>query len=114
MREIPYEESVRALVEIRGGEDGFEPLFNGEDLSGWIGAVNDYEVADGALRCKAGQGGNLVTEEEFDNFVLRFEFKLPPGGNNGLAIRAPTRKATSPTRRWSCKFSTTRPPNMPS
>jgi hypothetical protein len=89
VREIPYEESVRAIVEIRGGEEGFEPLFNGEDLSGWTGAVDDYEAVDGTLRCKAGQGGNLVTDEEFDNFVLRFEFNVPPGGNNGLAIRAP-------------------------
>jgi hypothetical protein len=90
LREIPYEESVAALSEIRGGDDGFKPLFNGQDLSGWTGAVNDYEVADGTLRCKEGQGGNLVTDEEFDNFILRFEFNTPPGGNNGLAIRAPS------------------------
>jgi hypothetical protein len=38
---------------------------------------------------KRGRGGNLVTEEEFDNCVVRFEFKLPPGGNNGLALRSP-------------------------
>ena len=88
LREIPYEESARALAEIRGGEEGFEPLFNGENLNGWTGAVDNYEVADGTLRCKAGKGGNLVTNEEFDNFVLRFEFNLPPGGNNGLVIRA--------------------------
>ena len=89
VREIPYEESVRLLTEMRGGEQGFEPLFNGEDLAGWIGAVDSYEVVDGTLRCKAGRGGNIVAEGEYDNFVVRFEFKLPPGGNNGLVIRAP-------------------------
>ncbi|MCA9165635.1 MAG: DUF1080 domain-containing protein [Planctomycetales bacterium] len=36
-----------------------------------------------------GHGGNLFTEEEYDDFVVRVEFKLPPGGNNGLAIRYP-------------------------
>ncbi len=89
VREIPYEESQRALAAIRGGDDGFQPLFNGENLDGWMGAVDSYEVVDGAIRCKAGRGGNLLAKDEFDNFVVRLEFKLPPGGNNGLAIRAP-------------------------
>ena len=40
---------------------------------------------NGALVCKP--GGNLYTVDEFDNFVFHFEFKLPPGGNNGLGIR---------------------------
>jgi hypothetical protein len=88
IRELPNEESARALAEIRG-EEGFQPLFNGENLSGWIGAVDSYEVAGGAIRCKAGHGGNLVTRDEYDNFIARLEFKLPPGGNNGLAIRTP-------------------------
>lgn len=39
--------------------------------------------------CKPGQGGTIYTEAEFTNFVARLEFKLPPGGNNGLAIRYP-------------------------
>ena len=63
-------------------------LFNGKDLSGWIGATNDYEVVDGAIQCKPGRGGNLFTKDEYANYVVRLEFKLPPGGNNGLAIRA--------------------------
>ncbi|MEX0611732.1 MAG: DUF1080 domain-containing protein [Pirellulales bacterium] len=88
VREIPAEESNRTLAEI-GGEDGFEPLFNGKDLSGWTGAVDDYQIADGAIQCKPARGGNLLTKDTFDNFVVRLEFKLPPDGNNGLAIRAP-------------------------
>jgi hypothetical protein len=31
----------------------------------------------------------LYTKEEYGDFVVRLEFKLPPGGNNGLAIRYP-------------------------
>lgn len=91
VREIPSDEANKILVEIgdAGGEAGFESLFNGKDLSGWIGAVDNYEVVDGAIRCKAGHGGNLLTKDEYDNFIVRLEFKLPPGGNNGLAIRAP-------------------------
>lgn len=72
-----------------GGEEGFRSLFNGKDLSGWIGAVDGYTVEDGAIVCLESKGGNLFTEQEFSDFVLRFEFKLTPGANNGLGIRAP-------------------------
>ena len=58
-------------------------------FDGWAGAVENYEVVDGAILCKAGKGGDLFTKDEYDDFVARLEFKLPPGGNNGLAIRYP-------------------------
>lgn len=70
-------------------DDGFAPIFNGRDLAGWQGAVESYEVRDGAVACLAGHGGVLFTEETYDDFEVRFEFNLPPGGNNGLAIRYP-------------------------
>ena len=53
------------------------------------GAVDNYEVLDGAIVCKKGKGGSIYSKEEYADFALRFEFKLPPGGNNGLAIRSP-------------------------
>ncbi len=69
---------------------GFTSLTDGKTLNGWIGAVDDYEVtADGSIRCQAGRGGNLLTKDEYSNFVVRLFFRLPPGGNNGLAIRCP-------------------------
>ena len=70
-------------------EAGFVRLFNGTNLNGWTGAVDGYEVKDGAIVCKAGSGGNLFTTGRYRNFVVRLEFKLPPAGNNGLAIRYP-------------------------
>ncbi|TWU60749.1 hypothetical protein Poly51_10300 [Rubripirellula tenax] len=66
----------------------FTSLFNGKDLTGWQGATDNYEVVDGAIVCKKGSGGQLLTEDEYANFVARVEFRLPPGGNNGLAIRS--------------------------
>ena len=68
---------------------GFTSLFTGTDLTGWAGAVDNYEVRDGAIVCKPGQGGTLHTKESYGDFIVRFEFRLPPGGNNGLAIRYP-------------------------
>jgi hypothetical protein len=70
-------------------EAGFRQLFNGKDLEGWQGAVDGYFVENGELVCKQGAGGVLFTQEEFGDFEARLEFLLPPGGNNGLAIRYP-------------------------
>jgi hypothetical protein len=69
-------------------KDGFVLLFNGKNLDGWQGAVKQYKIEDGTMVCKP--GGNVYTDKEYANFVLRFEFKLPPGGNNGVGIRTPT------------------------
>ena len=86
-REIPAEEANAIL---RGTDpEGFVPLFNGSDLTGWAGAIDNYQVEDGAIMCKPGKGSALFTKEEYGDFVVRFEFQLPPGGNNGLAIRYP-------------------------
>jgi hypothetical protein len=70
-------------------EAGFESIFNGKDLDGWAGPVNNYEVIDGVIRCKKGTGGTIYTKAEYADFVARLEIKIPPGGNNGLAIRYP-------------------------
>lgn len=69
--------------------EGYTSLSNGKDLSGWAGEVDNYEVVDGAIRCKTGKGGVLHTKDEYADFVARVEFKLPAAGNNGLAIRYP-------------------------
>lgn len=73
-------------------ESGFTPLFDGKTLNGWkmVGKRGEgYAVKDGAIVCAKGGGGNLFTEKEYGDFVLRFEFTLEPGANNGLGIRAP-------------------------
>jgi len=68
-------------------EKGFVPLFNGKDTTGWVGG--DYDVEDGMLVCPADRGGTIFTDRDYVNFVLRFEFRLEAGGNNGVGIRAP-------------------------
>ena len=75
------------------GEDSdrFVSLFDGESMEGWVGNVDGYEAKDGVLTCLPGKGngGKVFTEKEYGDFVLRFEFKLTPGANNGLALRCP-------------------------
>ena len=80
---------TQTAVGMGAVETGFTPIFNGRDLTGWSGAVESYEVKDGAIVCKAGQGGTLYTRASYRNFVVRLDFRLPPAGNNGLAIRYP-------------------------
>ncbi len=93
VREIPTAEANELLrrnpVSPRNRVSGFTDVFNGKDLSGWAGPVANYEVKDGAIVCLPGKGGVLHTKEEYADFVARLEYKLPPGGNNGLAIRYP-------------------------
>lgn len=90
LREIGSDEANKLL---RSDDPaGFKQVFNGRDFEGWAGPVENYEVKDGAAACKVGKGGKagtIYTKEEFANFVARLEFKLPPAGNNGLAIRYP-------------------------
>jgi hypothetical protein len=87
VREIDADEANKRLAE-RDAE-GFVELVNGHDLSNWQGDVDSYEVLEGAIVCRPGQGGDLLTPDEYTDFVLRTEFKLPPAGNNGIAIRVP-------------------------
>lgn len=94
IRELSSEQSNEHLSEIAGDDDKFASLFNGKDLSGWAGATNGYEVVDGTLRCKRQDWGNLQTVKQYSDFVVRLEFKLPPGSNNGLLIRTPNTKPT--------------------
>ncbi|WP_339815535.1 DUF1080 domain-containing protein [uncultured Imperialibacter sp.] len=72
-------------------KDGYMLLFNGKDLSGWIGNKQDYVAENGTIAVKtdAGGSGNLYTEKEYGDFIFRFEFKLTPDANNGLGIRTP-------------------------
>ncbi|MBM3858656.1 MAG: DUF1080 domain-containing protein [Verrucomicrobia bacterium] len=85
IREIPGTEANRRLRDR--DPNGFKPIFNGKNLDGWTGAVDACEVKDGVLAWLAKKGGTLYTNEEFSDFIVRMEFKLPPGANNGLAIR---------------------------
>ena len=89
VREIQPKEANKILAKIGGNDADFKPIFNGKDLAGWTGATEAYEVKDDTLVAKAGQHGNMFTDDTYDNFVVRFEFKLPPGGNNGLGLRSP-------------------------
>jgi len=73
-------------------KDGFTALFDGTSLDQWVGDKSGYRIDDDGsilVDTTAGNPGNMYTKDEYGNFVLRFQFKLTPGANNGIGIRAP-------------------------
>jgi hypothetical protein len=70
-------------------ETGYVSLFNGENFDGWKGPISNYEIQNNSISCIKGKGGTIFTERTFKDFSVKLEFKLPAGGNNGLAIRYP-------------------------
>lgn len=76
-------------------EDGWELLFDGESTEGWRGYNKDsfpegWVIEDGALKVQgsgageAGDGGDIIYEEEFKDFELTLEWKVSEGGNSGI------------------------------
>lgn len=68
---------------------GWRLLFDGKTTRGWRNyqarTLDDrWRAIDGELTLVKGGGGDIVTEEEFENFELEFEWKISPNGNSGL------------------------------
>lgn len=81
-------------------EQGFKPLFDGKTTAGWHtygkpGTVGKaWQVTDGALHLNAAakkewqtaEGGDIVTDEEYDNFHLKLDWRIAPKGNSGVVF----------------------------
>ncbi len=70
-------------------EEGFVSIFDGKTLDGWMGARESYKVEDGVIVSLPEKGGNMVTEKEYSDFILRFDFLLTPASNSGIGLRVP-------------------------
>jgi hypothetical protein len=95
IREFSSEEATAYLREKDPAGSGFETVFDGKSFDGWAGPTSNYTIDNGTLLCQKGKGGTIYTEQEYSDFIARIEFKLPPGGNNGLAIRYPGKGNTA-------------------
>ena len=90
LKEIPRKEVFQLSDQEK--KQGYQVLFDGTNLDSWTGNTFSYVVSDEgtlAIYPTKGSGGNLYTKEEFGDFIYRFEFRLTPGANNGIGIRAP-------------------------
>ena len=70
---------------------GWKLLFDGTTTRGWRGykmaamPAKGWKVEDGLLKKVGGeQGGDIITEEKFNDFELSWEWRISPGGNNGI------------------------------
>ncbi len=74
----------------------FTSLFDGQTLNGWTeikkGGDTSYYVENGCIVAPANGASDLYTDKEYSDFVLQLDFKLTPGANNGVGIRAPFEK----------------------
>lgn len=86
------ETSPKYELSAEEAKQGFEILFDGEDMSQWTGNTIDYVPMNGAICVSAnyGNGGNLYTKKTYSDFIFRFEFCfMKEGVNNGVGIRTP-------------------------
>ncbi|MGH8018193.1 MAG: 3-keto-disaccharide hydrolase [Opitutaceae bacterium] len=87
---------LAGVLALDAAEDGFHPLFNGRDLTGWIdvnGHPGTWQVRDGMIVCTGQPAGFLRTGRQYENFILEFEWLHQPRtdgepGNAGLFIWA--------------------------
>lgn len=81
--------------------DGFVPLFNGRDLTGWHplpGQPNNWRVDGGVLVARGGDSrSHLISDGVLGDFHLRAEVRVNQAGNSGLFIRTGDRMA----KQWS-------------
>jgi len=84
------------VLTSKEANDGWQLLFDGKSTNGWhtygkTSAGNAWAVKDGAIFLDAANkkssgdgGGDLVTDEEYDNFHLKLDWKIGPKGNSGI------------------------------
>lgn len=74
-------------------ETGWISLFDGKTLKGWHGfnkkgEVKNWTIEDSALVClgaaQGDTGGDIVSDKEFENFELTWDWKITKGGNSGV------------------------------
>lgn len=69
-------------------EEGWQPLFNGRDLTGWSAkGYAQWEVKDGVITGRGGMG-HLFTDRTFRDFECRAMVRISRNGNSGLYFRA--------------------------
>ena len=78
-------------VQAASEQSGWVSLFDGKAITHWRGfngkgVPEAWKVEDGAIT-RVGDGVDLISVEQYDNFEFEFEWRLPPGGNSGVMFR---------------------------
>jgi len=82
------------FLQTVNAQKGFKPIFDGKTTTGWhtygkTSASAGWTVDDGILHfdpeaAKNGEGGDLVTNAEYENFHLKLDWKVAPNANSGI------------------------------
>ncbi len=88
--------ALPALTDDKKADDGFVPMFNGKDLTGWVnvnGAPGTFFAKDNEVITTGKPTGYLRTEKQYENFIAEFDWKhIPPKpgevGNSGFFVWA--------------------------
>lgn len=83
-----------AVTQISQAQKGFKPLFDGKTTTGWhtynkTNVGSGWQVQEDALHLDpktkgTDGGGDLVTDKEYKDFHLKYEWKVAPKANSGL------------------------------
>jgi hypothetical protein len=97
LREVPDYRAVSIDAPAPRVPEGFTPIFNGKDLTGWHisttarhGVQPDFHVSQGMIlgtQKPLGSGGLLLTDKQYRNFELYFEAKPDWGCDSGVFFR---------------------------
>lgn len=85
---------------VEPSQDGWTKLFNGKDLTGWDTYIDPrakdvkpediWSIEDGVIRCRGHVNGYLITDKEYENYVLRLQWRwgdeVARGRNSGVFV----------------------------
>ena len=100
----PAREMNRLTSEER--EAGYELLFDGTTLNGWraMGNPEVFSVEDGCIALNPNEGFYLRAAREYENFILRLDYKIAPNCNSGIFFHAPRTRSSLAHRGGNYKF----------
>lgn len=95
-------ENINTLTE-QEKQDGWRLLFDGKSVDGWRGYRRNtfpktgWKIEDGCLKKIARErGGDIITNEQFENFELLWEWRIPPRANNGVKYLVTEQRPSAP------------------
>ena len=76
------------MLTAKEKSEGWTLLFDGKTLNGWTRTGKaEWSVKDGAIALRSDDNGNLFTNDTYDNFQLKLEFRTTPDVNSGVFLR---------------------------
>jgi hypothetical protein len=75
-------------MEPKVDDEGYTVLFDGSSMAGWHifqkEGTEGWAIEDGAMTLKKKGAGDIVTDQEYENFDLKLEWKISENGNSGI------------------------------